>query len=177
MMETYHDRIGTSDAYELPIEAVRYVIRDVDYMNILGVIEQMEWEIDEISGRGDALGAFGTEAIADIEGDIATKIIDAGLRISSIVLDFDEDLTDWGVRAREVAIEITSARLDQVREAALGGVFDGDEQTTMFVLAQDWQYWPFEGEYWADEVDNYRGDLPMLRDPETNSCVATELPL
>ena len=31
--------------------------------------------------------------------------------------------------------------------------------TTFTVVADDWQRWEFEGEYWIDEVPNYRSSL------------------
>ena len=123
---TYYDRYDTNDAVALPLEAVRFVLADVDYVQIAALIEQLEFERDLLDDNLELLAEAGEDALAQIEIDLQGKLIDAGLRVSGLILDFDSELTDWNVRAREVAIEITSRQLELVREAQSGGVYYGD---------------------------------------------------
>ena len=176
-LDEYYGRIDTADPVALPIEATRFVLADMDFVEIRNLIRQLRLERALLQRDASSLANAQT-LIDQIDLDMRGKETDAGLRISNLIMSFNAELTDWSMRAQEIGIEITSERLQQVREVSSSGVYHGDVgSTTIFVLAQDWQFWPFEGEYWADEVDNYRGNLPMLRDPESGTCVATELPL
>ena len=111
----------------------------------------------------DALGEYGQQALAGLEADLQNKLIAAGLLVNSIIRDFDTELTDWNIKAQEVGIEVSTARLDLLDRTLEGSGRSGEAGTTVFVLAQDWQYWPFEGEYWLDEVDAFRGNLQSFR--------------
>ena len=170
-ISTYHDRQGTPQAVGLPIEAVRFVLSDVDFVNQMELIRSLEAERDRIEAALPQLGEYGSLALAGIEADLSAKIIDAGLKISAMISDFYAELTDWYVKSQEVSIEVRTERLS-VFDAALSGIeVDQSSSSSVFVLASDWQYWPFEGEYWIDEVDAYRGDLTMLRDETTGRCM------
>ncbi len=169
-MDTYYDRFGTADAVPLPVEAIRFVISDVEYHNQVGHIAQLESEKARLTTNAATMGSFGESALQAIEIDLRNMRLDAGLTISGLLLDFDTELTDWRVKAQEVGIEITAARLDATRATMEGQTAEDTAGTSVFVLAEDWQYWPFEGEYWADEVDNYRGNVRGNRD-EAGRCL------
>lgn len=172
---TYYDVYGTPNAVNLPIEAVRAVLSDVDFVNQMELIQVLETERDVLARDAASLGDFGSLALAGIEADIRTRIIEAGLKISAMVNDFEAELTDWYVKSQEVSIEVRTEILS-VFDAALEGVeIDQSSASSVFVLASDWQYWPFEGEYWIDEVDAYRGDLRMLRDDSSGRCMAIDI--
>ncbi len=174
-ISNYHERIGTPEAVALPIEAVRFVLSDIDFVNQMELIQSLESERDRLDGAMAQLGEYGSLALAGIEADLNAKIIDAGLKISAMISDFEAELTDWYVKSQEVSIEVRTERLS-VFDAALSGVeIDQSSSSSVFVLAADWQYWPFEGEYWVDEVDAYRGDLTMLRDQNTGRCMAIDV--
>ena len=163
-VESYYDRVGSTDPVALPVEAIRFVIDDVEYHNQLAHIRQLESERERLSADAAAMGSFGESALQAIDIDLRNMKLDAGLTISGLLLDFDTELTDWRVKAQEVGIEITTARLDATRATMEGQTAEDAAGTSVFVLAEDWQYWPFEGEYWVDEVDNYRGNVRGHRD-------------
>ena len=74
----------------------------------------------------------------------------------------DQDLTEWSVKADEIDFEIDAARADEVKRQLINPDYvapTAAEGTTLFVVADDWQFWPWEGEYWVDEIANYRGFL------------------
>ncbi len=176
-ISTYYDVLGTPNEVALPVEAVRAVLSDIDFVNQMELIEQLETESDLLARHAESLGDFATQRVAGLNADVQTRIIDAGLKISAIITDFEMELTDWYVKAQEVGIEISAERIQMIEVSLSGADVGGEASTSVFVLAQDWQYWPFEGEYWLDEIDNYRGDLPQLRDDRTGACMAVrEIP-
>lgn len=171
----YYDTLGTPNQSELPIEAVRAVVADVDFRNQMRLIQALERERDRLAVDAGTLGQFGSLALAGLQSDIDLRIIDAGLKISRMLTDFSAELTDWYVKSQEVSIEVRTEILS-VFDAALAGVeVDQSSSSSVFVLAADWQYWPFEGEYWIDEVDAYRADLQMLRDDSSGRCMSIDI--
>ncbi len=174
-ISTYYDVYDTPNAIPLPIEAVRWVLSDVDFVNQMQLITSLEEERSRLGSQGDALGEFGPLALAGINADISTRTLEAGLQIQSMLSDFESELTDWYVKSQEVSIEVRTEYVTAV-DLALEGVEIGNSSaSSVFVLASDWQYWPYEGEYWVDEVDAYRGDLASLRDPDSGQCLSIDL--
>ncbi|MFT5992151.1 MAG: hypothetical protein ACI82G_001146 [Bradymonadia bacterium] len=162
----FYDRARSADPVGLPIEAVRFVLSDTDYMNKHGRVVALREELARLQDDIAALGGFAQTAALSLENDLSTATIEAGLRASRLISDFRVEVQDWDVKARELEIEITAARLDMAVDSIGSGAATGNASSSLFVLAQDWQVWPFEGEYWADEVDNFRGALTIYRNDE-----------
>jgi predicted negative regulator of RcsB-dependent stress response len=167
---TWHDRQNTASPTGLPIEAVRYVMSQAEFIEKLQLLGQLRHELEMLDADASGLGSFGTSVRPSLQSDIATKEIEAGLAISAMVRRFSSELSDWDIKAQEVGLEVTTARLMLI-DAALEGRDSGSAGTTVFVLGSDWQFWPFEGEYWLDEVDNYRGRITNYRSTATGQCV------
>lgn len=163
-VQSYYETLGTPQRSDLPLAAVRWVISDADYVNMAGRIEQFERELELLQRDGDRLGTWATTAQSGLEVDVRTRTIEAGLKVAQMVREFSSELMDWNIKAQELGIDISSERINMIGRVLEGAAATGGGAATAFVLAQDWQTWPFEGEYWLDEVTQYRGDLTSLRD-------------
>lgn len=170
---TFHERAGTRDAVDLPREAIRTILRHPDFRNRLFRMQALEREIEKLRAEAGTLGEYAMGFAEDFERDLRTQRIDGGLWVSQRLLDFEMEVSDWSVSAQEVGIDVTMALIDQTRQTRMGEETTGQAVTSTFVLAQDWQFWPFEGEYWLDEVDNYRALLTNLRNEE-GQCISPE---
>lgn len=170
-VETWYERAGTSDPVDLPIEAIRAVIGDVDYINQRRLLSQLEREATLLEADGPRLGTFGQTATGAIATDLRTKSIEAGLKVSQMIRDFAAEMSEWDTKAQEIGIEVSTARLAMI-DQELSGQAAAAAGTTTFVLAGDWLFWPWEGEYWKDEIGNYRGNSENLRDPNTGACTS-----
>ena len=160
---TYYDREGTGDPVALPVEAIRYVLSDVEFVNQIELLEQLYDEQARLQDHGAQLGTFAQTALAGLTADIQTREIESGLKVSAMIRDFESELVDWTVKAQEVGIEVRTERIGVTRSTLSGETQGAVGGSTAFVLAADWQFWPWEGEYWLDEVDNYRANLQVLR--------------
>jgi hypothetical protein len=108
------------------------------------------------------LGDFGAEVLERVQAARKTQLLDAGIKINQALTVIDQELTDWSVKASEIEFDIGAAEADKVKAELINPDFvpaTAVEGTTLFVVADDWQYWPFEGEYWVDEIGNYRSFL------------------
>ncbi len=170
-VNSYYDDIRSSAGSELPLAAVRHIMAQAEFLDKARLLGQLQMERDLLGRDGATLGNWGSTASTLLESDYMTKEIEAGLSITAMLREFSNELTDWDVKAQEIGFEVTTERLGII-DATLEGAAGGEGASAVFVLAADWQSWPFEGEYWLDEVDNYRGDLVNYRDPRTNQCTS-----
>jgi tetratricopeptide (TPR) repeat protein len=154
----------------LPLEAVRYVFSQAEFIDKLELLGQLELESNLLSDDSGALGNWGSTASTLLQSDVMTKEIEAGLAVTAMIRTFNNELTEWDVKGQEVAFEVTREIVRRI-DATLEGGAAGEGASSVFVLGADWQLWPFEGEYWIDEVDNFRGDITNFRDQRSGSCL------
>ena len=150
---------------ELPTLFLEAVLADVEFFNLYHVVTEIDREVNMMKEVAPQLGAFGTDLLTSLERLQETKRFEAGLKTQHILKGIEDELRDWDVTSTEVSIEIDISEkdLDEVclRLAAQGKPceFVSEEATVLFLVADDWQFWPFEGEYWVDEVGNYKSYL------------------
>lgn len=167
----WHDRARSPEPVPLPIEAVRYVLQRPGFKATLDAIRAIEAELDAVRAGAATLGELGDYFADELEANLLNRRIEGGLRVSADLVAFSDELTDWTERAREVQIELTNELIQRTRATREGQVVRGAGATAAFVLARDWQTWPFEGEYWLDEIGSFRADLVQFRDRDTDTCL------
>lgn len=163
-VQSFYDTVGTPQESTLPLEAIRWVISDADFVNMSGRLEQYNRESTLLARDAGELGAWAVSAQSGLDVDLRTRTIEAGLQVAQMIRDFSSELMDWNIKAQELGIDISSERINMIGRVLEGAGSGTGGGATAFVLAQDWQTWPFEGEYWLDEVTQYRGELVSLRD-------------
>jgi tetratricopeptide (TPR) repeat protein len=169
-IESWYDRQGTSEAVKLPVEAVRYVLADQQYQGHRTLIDALRRESTELGKASALLGAFATDNAQALDLNMRSKLVDGGLRVAELLRNLDAELTDWNVKSQEVGIEVNTELLNATRGQLEGRRATLAGQTGDIGLAQDWLAWPYEGEYWADEVDYFRGNPQDFRDENTGLC-------
>ena len=168
----YYDRLGTDGANLLPQAAVRTVLRHPEFLAKYEQLNLLIAEAARLRRDGAALGAWTDDLVNEIDAQIEVRRIDAGLFVDRRLEELSNELTDWSVKAQEVDVEITVELRRMIARQREGSV-TGEGGTSTFVLAQDWQFWPYEGEYWLDEVEHFRANLTNYRDAD-NRCVIPE---
>jgi tetratricopeptide (TPR) repeat protein len=143
----------------LPEEAIDTVLGDIDLRNQHGIIQQLEREIAIFRAAGDSLGERGETTLELLETELGNRRLEAAVVVHDVIDDLIRELDDWWFKAQEVRIEIGDLETQYLQAILAEGESAITEGTTFFVVADDWQFWPWEGEYWLDEVGNYRGNL------------------
>lgn len=159
---TIYDKRGTGEDAGLPMIFAQGVFNNVDFRNSYRVIDNLTKEKAALEANLDRLGDFGSEVLERVDTALKTQLVDAGIKVQQILTSMDQELTDWSIKADEIDFEIDGARADEAKRALLNPDYVAPtalEGTTLFVVADDWQFWPFEGEYWVDEIGNYRSFL------------------
>ena len=157
----YYDD-GDAQRAALPRMFADAVLDDLAFFNTYKQIQALQIERDALRTNVSALGEFGQEVFNQVEDRLRLKVEEGGLLVLEKLSEIDRELTQLELNSTAIEFdiekeekEILQARLqdpDYVKPETAGGA-------TLLVVADDWHPWPFEGEYWLDEVDNYRSTL------------------
>ncbi len=153
---------GTGEDKGLPMLFVQAILNDLTFRNNFQYIRNLEVEEKALQANLGPLGEYGSTVLEQVQKARENQVIAAGIEIRESLTRLNEELRDWSIKADEIEFDIDGARAEEAKNkltnpdwtppAAAAG-------TTLFVVADDWQFWPFEGEYWVDEIANYRSFL------------------
>lgn len=152
----------TDAQLDVPRIFVNAVLDDLEFYNIYRVVMNLEAEKKALEGNMGALGEFGQTVLDRVNDSLTTKIEEGGILVQQKLSDLDRELTDWDLKATQISFDIDSESKDQLQKQLLNPNWkppQSDAGSTFLVVADDWQSWDFEGEYWIDEVPNYRSSL------------------
>ncbi len=150
---------GVAREGELPKMFVNAVLDDLEFYNLYKTVRLLKEERDALESNIDALGDFGEEVLDRVEQQVDTKVEEGGILVQQKLSEIDQELGKWDRKATEISFDIDSERTDTLEEQLQTGEKQDEQEeagTTLLIVADDWQPWPFEGEYWFDEVANYR---------------------
>lgn len=152
----------TDSQLEVPRMFVNAVLDDLAFYNIYRVVQNLEVEKRALESNMGALGDFGQSVLDRVSDALDTKVEEGGILVQQKLSDLDQELTDWDLKATQISFDIDSESRDQLQAQLTNPNWqppEVDTGTTFLVVADDWQSWEFEGEFWIDEVPNYRSSL------------------
>jgi hypothetical protein len=132
----------------------RQLLRNLEYVRVLDE-EEARFKKAPASFRNSPLGGDVTDALG-LARDLAVR--NAGTlakeRYQRNLDELNEHLRD----ASKILIDITAAERNKLDQAVVSGQFSKEEALTYGVVKPDDEHvlWPFDGEYWRDELGFYR---------------------
>ena len=160
-MMTYYEGDGEKKT-GLPRVFVDAVMNDLSFYNNYKVVQILEAERDALKANIGSLGEFGQEVLKSVEEQLKIKVESGGLIVQERLQGIINELQALDIQATQISFDITKEEKRELEQRLKnqGDVSTKvDAGTTLFVVAEDWHPWPFEGEYWVDEVSNYRSNL------------------
>lgn len=153
-----YDDGGIARSGTVPKMFVNAVLNDLEFFNIYKQIQNLRNEKEALQANIGALDDFGQEVLDRVNNQLDTKVREGGILVQQKLSQIDQELQDWETKATQISFDIDSEERGSIeRELQNRETKEArDEGTTLMVVADDWQRWPFEGEYWFDEVSNYR---------------------
>lgn len=155
-MVTYQGQDGDTG---IPAMFMNAVLDDLEFYNMYNVVKNLRKEKRALEGNISALGEFGQSVLDRVNEQLKTKIEAGGILVQQKFTEMSQELLNWESQTTKLSIDIDSEEKKQLEQrlrnpdwtpAKAGG------GTAFLVVADDWQRWDFEGEYWIDEVSNYR---------------------
>ena len=149
----------------LPRMFVNAVLGHVEFYNLHKALTAIDRELDVLRVEGQRLGPYGQQLLARAQRQRERLVIETGIKVQQILKHADSELTDLQIKATEVTFEIDSAEKDALSEEVQLAYREGrleekaasrDRNAARLLVGSQVEMWPFEGEYWEDELVNYK---------------------
>jgi len=157
---------GLGDA-PVPRGVLEVALRDRELAANARRLAALDAELETILSQKtvwvDAVGAALADELARSRTEAATR---AGDRLIVTLRRQHAHLNDVLGQADVLAFEAVDGQRRMLEELARRPAPDTLTKGTDidFAVATDLVYWPFNGEFWADEIDSYRVEMPSLCD-------------
>lgn len=149
------------DNYRLPFLVVRKILREGDFLSSYNYIKKLVEEkkrMDRLPAdwRNSALGRYAKKVI---QTRIQKARKQAGLQIKSHLEAIREDLMDLFEQEGFIRYEMINGKKESLKKRIAGKESEDtkiEEQLDREYSVQNgYEFWPFRGEYWLDELGNY----------------------
>lgn len=148
---------------EIPRLFTNAVLESLPFYNVHRVVRSLEAERAALNANIGSLGDFGEQVLERVEEQLELKVQEGGIIVQQRLTAVDQELENWELRSLQIEFDIDSEERQQLQQRLQNPNFEAAEAveagTTLMVVADDWQPWPFEGEYWLDEVTSYRSQM------------------
>jgi len=155
--------VSGKKTYNLPKEVLPAVLSNVEFYNLYQTVKQIESELTKVKAAQAQLGGFGAELAKNLQRLHQERVRELGIRIQRILKEAEASLTEYGKKLREVRIDLEDLLIEQekdkLRRLESGEkkkVVKGETGGSSAIVGSDSWEWPFEGEYWADEIGYHR---------------------
>lgn len=147
--------------YKIPFLVVRKIVREGDFQSSYNYIRKLIDERKKIDKmppdwRNSAIGRY-SKKIIQTRIQKARKA--AGTQIKAHLESIREELFDLFEQEGFIRYEMINGRKESLKKKIAGKDVEDvqiDEQNARDYYVQNgYEYWPFRGEYWLDELGNY----------------------
>jgi tetratricopeptide (TPR) repeat protein len=149
------------------------VLGDVEFFNWHQTIRQIEREEGIIKANLAALGTAGQDLLARLGELQKSAKVEAGIAVTTRLRAVQTDIRKYHDKVDELEIDIAEQKLTKIEDELdeTTKTKPKDEvvrQGDVVIAGSDAMAWPFEGEFWRDEIGAYRSFIPNRCPVETD---------
>lgn len=151
-------RAGNEKEIPIPKMFANAVMDDLSFYNMYEEVRNLRKEKRALKQNIDALGNFGQQVLDRVSEQLETKVQEGGILVRDKLQEVDDELGEFETDATQISFDIDKMEAQEIEQRLQGQQTEEaqEQDTTLLIVADDWTPWPFEGEYWFDEVSNYR---------------------
>ncbi len=148
-------------SYKIPFLVVRKIVREGDFQNSYQYIKKLIEErkrMDKLPAdwRNSAIGRYAKKVIATRLTKARKR---AGMEIKAHLESIREELFDLFEQEGFIRYEMINGRKESLKKRIAGKELPeaqvDEENARDYYVQNGYEYWPFRGEYWLDELGNY----------------------
>jgi tetratricopeptide (TPR) repeat protein len=145
----------------IPFIVARKIMRETDFKKSYDYIRMLENEkkmIDEKSSkwRASPLGMYAKKVLTT-RSERARE--NTGVLVKKYIVDMHKDLLELFKQHDFARFEMLNGKKDQMKKKMMKPEVENakepEEENRNFYIQNGYEYWPFQGEYWLDEIGNY----------------------
>jgi hypothetical protein len=157
----------THNGIDLPRRLRLAVLSNEEFYDLYTTVTSYRREVARIKKEHDRFGGkLADELLQTVENRQKEGTIALGIKINQLLQGLDAELTDLEVKLTEVKVEIDEQAAvvleNQIKTVNEGGALQeaaAAQHAASIFVGDKYETWPFEGEYWADEINSYRSRL------------------
>jgi hypothetical protein len=160
-LEKYKKSTKIRKNSEIPFVVARKILKETDFSRSFEYIRMLNGEkkITEGMSQRWRVAPVGVYSRRILNTRIERARETAGLLVKKYIVDTHRDLLELFKQHDFARFEMLSGQKEQVRKQMLKnnqpqGQIEDDEDRS-FYIQNGYEYWPFQGEYWLDEIGNY----------------------
>lgn len=146
---------------QLPFLATRQVLKEGDVKRLFGYLARIEDEKKRLESQPPSWvnSGLGREARSFLDRRIQATRSDLGRLTKGHLRKMLAEIDDIRQQVAFLEVEVARGRTESKKQELAGKVLDRrvDQQSERnFYVQNGYEYWPFVGEYWLDEIGNYQ---------------------
>ena len=157
---SFLDSVNKKSAASLPRQLQSPVLGNVEFYNLYQTIKQIDKEENLIKANLGALGAFGQDLLARLGQLKNERISESGVVIQKTLRQTQKDIDTYQDKLDQLKVDLEELKLISIEKKIAGEqqVVDTAVMTQgkLAIAGSDSMVWPFEGEFWKDEIGAYR---------------------
>ena len=158
------ETVGGKSVHNLPPDVIPEVLSDVEFYNLYRTIKQIKREIGTIEKVMGQLGPYGENMKRDLVNIRNNREREIGIKVQRVLKELEATLADYDLKVKEIEVDLLSEKEDEemrklteleggakprkTKAAAQGGA--------SAIVGSSQLRWPYEGEFWSDEIGTYR---------------------
>ena len=177
------ETVSGKSVHGLPKRLIAPVLSDVEFYNLYRTVKQIEREIDLLGPHMGTLGEFAETMKQELTNLRQNRIREIGIKIQRVLKEVETTLAEYDLKVKEIEVDLQDEMLKEEEQKLLSLEDDSEKKveeavetsgTSAIVGGDSWQ-WPYEGEYWSDEIGTYRAffaDRCVRAEPEMGAMPA-----
>ncbi len=157
---SFIESVNKKSASSLPRRLQSPVLSNVEFFNLYQTIKQIDKEEGLIKANLTPLGAFGQDLLARLGQLKNERISEAGVVIQKTLRQTEKDIGTYQDKLDQLKVDLEELKLVKIEGEIKGEKTTADAnvatQGTLAIAGSDAMVWPFEGEFWKDEIGAYR---------------------
>jgi hypothetical protein len=144
---------------KIPYMAARHLLNEANVRRAFAYLAKVKRERLRIEGsasfKSSPLGKYGLKVLANREKNTQLAV---GDMVKAHMLNMRVELKDLYEQAGFIRYEMITGQKEAVKRKIVGKdveVAVEDKKDREFYVQNGYEYYPFQGEYWLDEVGNY----------------------
>jgi hypothetical protein len=152
------DNLNKNNKTNLPPPVITVLQQNKALRNYEALMNKIELERKEIQGKSAAWreSNIGRQLLARAVQMRSVLQQRAGVSIYQSIREIREKVGEQINQARFIQLETLENQKVELERFAEGGGIEQDEFRYTIVTEQNYVYWPYQGEYWRDEIGYYR---------------------
>ncbi|MSQ82828.1 MAG: hypothetical protein EXR77_07915 [Myxococcales bacterium] len=147
----------------LPRQLQSPVLGNVEFYNLHQTVKQIDKEDKVIRANLAALGPVGDELLNKLGQRRTERVSEAGVVIQQTLRQAQKELDLYFDKLQQLRLDLDEIRTQEIEDEQAGkGKELGDgvaKEGSIAIAGSDSMSWPFEGEFWKDEIGAYRSFL------------------